>query len=515
MTHAAQAVEGRNDSGPFGTLVARTYRSLGTTLGDQNPVLGREVLTIMRLRSVKACLLGLPLLLTALVMFVAEIDTSVGSSSAERGAGILSFAVTSALYMVALIGAVLGAQSLSGERQSGTLDLVLATGMTPWQIVAGKTTAVWVVLAVMLLACVPPLGICFVVGGVSLGQFAAALLTVLALALVPVSIGVCLGAAQKSSRLAVGSSVVIVGFVAPAVFSVLWIATLTAIGVNTHGSDWPFHFPATITDPWRLLVGGVLLPAYLVVIPSWLLLSIAVHSLTSPAVDRVRSLRPWLLVSGPSGALLAGALALATDIEDAGALFILGCLGAVLSVGTLTMASHELPRRLSGTGFSFFTKPGPNPGAALSVAVSAVSLLIAVAFLEPYAGVLVFFEAAILLTFILCLAGGGVFFASILKPRIARLSVAGLGMVVLVAPLIAAVFLEITFGHHLMSEDPFINLSPVGAYFEVAAEGHGFRRTAMPLLSIVTWASVGLSFWIIGAARLRARLFASRLDSEQ
>jgi ABC-type transport system involved in multi-copper enzyme maturation permease subunit len=491
------------------TRVARLFSRM---LGDGNPVLSFEVLSIMRLKTVKVVLIGLPLLLTMLVVAIAAASDSVGSRSAEAGGMILGLGVSAALYVVAVVGAVLGAQAISSERQSGTLDLLLATGMTPVQIVVGKAMAVWIVLALMLLACVPPLGICFVSGGVSLGQLVAAVVTVLVLSAVPVSLGVGLGAALKSARLAVGSAVVAVGLVAPFVFSMLWMATLAAIGVDQTDGDWPFRFPAIVGHAGRFLVGGVVLPLYLVVMPSWLFLSMAVHALSSVATDRARPLRTWLVTMGPAGAVIAALLAATVDLEDSGALGVFGCLGTVLAAGTLALAAHPVPRRLP-PGRAARTI-GPNGDAVLCLVVTLASLGLAAAFLWPFVGYHILLAGALVVTFVLCLAGSGVFFSTLLRPWLARLALFGLGVLVLLAPLVAMVFVDALglAGSATGTEDLLVNLSPLGAYFQVAIDAHNVIYTtevnsihsdAMPQVSIVLWTILGVALWSVGAARMQ------------
>lgn len=505
MSEAVKAIEGQESRGGPPAGLSRAGARLSRLVGDLNPVLGREVLSIMRLRSVKLALVVLPLVLTGLLLFVAEYDRQVGSASAERGNLILMVAVTAALYMASLIGSVLGAQAISGERQSGTLDLLLATGMTPWQIVAGKTAASWMVLALLIFICVPPMGICFVVGGVSPVQLGVAVASVLVLALVPVTIGVSLGAAIRSPRLAVGASVLVVAVAVPWVVSMLWMAVLVAMGAHESQLGWFFRFPEMVSDPWRGLVGGLVLPAYLIAIPCWLMLAVAVHALSSAATDRAKPLRSWMKVAGPAGALVVGAVAWVTAIDVEGSLLLLGCLGVVLGVGVLALAAHPAPRRRTETARWRLPESGPVGGGLFSLVVAGASLLLAAAVLAPSSSFYEIPAVGILLSFLVCIAGGGVLFASLLKPRNARIALFGLGAFVLRAPLIASVLFELLFGWRAGSHDPVIGLSPLGAYFDLTATASRGTSTGEPGVTIVLWTIMGVAFGVLGAVRLKER----------
>lgn len=71
------------------------------------------------------------------------------------------------LIALALAGIIFGAPSVCEEKRAGTLATLLTTPLTAWQIVIGKTTAVFVQLLILTLVAAPLLLAVRVFGGVS------------------------------------------------------------------------------------------------------------------------------------------------------------------------------------------------------------------------------------------------------------------------------------------------------------------------------------------------------------
>ncbi len=484
---------------------ARLISRMAHNLGKDNPLLTREVLTTMRLRSIKANLVTVPLLLAFLVLVLtADTHESIGTA-AQRGATLLGLALTAALYVVGLVGAVLGAQSIASERQAKTLDLVLATGMSPWRIVMGKALAVWVVLATLILACLPPLGAVFLVGGVSLTQLLLSVGIPLVVAAVPVALGVALGTVQRSARLAVGAAVTTVGLIGPMVFSAAWFAVLATIGVERLNSQGPFALPTGSEGFWPLLIGGILVPLYLVVAPTWFFLAASVGALMSEATDRARPLRHWFAVIGPVGGVLVGAIFLGQGLDNHEiAVLLISLLGVVLTLGALVISAHPAPRRMlqSSTGLPI---AGPNGDALFVTIVSALSLAPAIAMMTPAAGIETVIAGVVVLAFIVLISGSGVMLASLLRPRLARWGLLALTALIVSLPLILWLFLEVLSINSRSGDTMAANvLSPVGALLLLVAPRTSFDPAA-PLVSVVAWTLLGATAWQIGASRLRRK----------
>lgn len=103
--------------------------------------------------------------------------------------------------MLVFIMPALTAGSISGERERQTLDLMLATKMTPAQIVLGKLAASLSTMVLLIVSSFPILAIVFVYGGVTMKDIGLLLVCYLAAALFVGSLGVCCSALFQKTTL--------------------------------------------------------------------------------------------------------------------------------------------------------------------------------------------------------------------------------------------------------------------------------------------------------------------------
>lgn len=94
------------------------------------------------------------------------------------------------------------AGSISGERERQTLELMLTTQMTPWQIVSGKLMSAFSTLFLLIVTSFPILAIVFVYGGVTMMDMAMLMLCYVTVALFTGSLGICFSSVLKKSTLA-------------------------------------------------------------------------------------------------------------------------------------------------------------------------------------------------------------------------------------------------------------------------------------------------------------------------
>lgn len=98
------------------------------------------------------------------------------------------------------------AASLSGERERQTLDLMLTTLLTPFEIVSGKLMSALSTLVLLILSSFPAITMVLAFGGVTWTDIGQLLLCYMAVALFAGSLGVCLSAAFKRSTLATAAA---------------------------------------------------------------------------------------------------------------------------------------------------------------------------------------------------------------------------------------------------------------------------------------------------------------------
>lgn len=134
-----------------------------------NPVLARE--SKVRMRGWRApALLTLYVGLLGLVVWgiVFVVSQQGGGFAPQMGGEIFGFLATVQFALLCFSAPGLTAGAISGERERQTLDLLLLTRMTPWQVVTGKLGAANGFVLLMMVASLPVYSILFLMGGISL-----------------------------------------------------------------------------------------------------------------------------------------------------------------------------------------------------------------------------------------------------------------------------------------------------------------------------------------------------------
>lgn len=126
--------------------------------------------------------------------------------------------------MLVFIMPAITAGSISGERERQTLDLMLATKMTPGQIVMGKLAASLSTMVLLIISSFPILALVFVYGGVTIKDIGMLLMCYGAAALFAGSIGVCCSALFRKSTLSTVVSYGVLGLVVIGTFGINQLA---------------------------------------------------------------------------------------------------------------------------------------------------------------------------------------------------------------------------------------------------------------------------------------------------
>lgn len=163
------------------------------------------------------------LLLAAVVWLVYQAQTGesdlftppAATQTAEIGRTIFQWVVFFLSLLLLFIVPAITAGSLAGERERDTLVPLQVSLLTPRSILAGKVGASIAFLAVLVLATLPFLVVAFVIGGVTVGQVAAAGASTLALcvllAVVCVACSAFFGRVQTATVAAYGAVALLVG----------------------------------------------------------------------------------------------------------------------------------------------------------------------------------------------------------------------------------------------------------------------------------------------------------------
>ena len=170
-----------------------------------NPIVAKDASLVLRRRRTIAVWA-----LAAIAVIVTSVTVAVEKAGSLRWYGTLNpvgddlmMVVTGiALAAVTLLVPAFASSSIAGEREQGTLPLLLVTGLSPLRIVVGKFLAVLVVVAPFIALAFPPLGYAAVLLGVELIDVVLAAAGIAATAVSAASVGVYVSAITSRARAA-------------------------------------------------------------------------------------------------------------------------------------------------------------------------------------------------------------------------------------------------------------------------------------------------------------------------
>lgn len=160
---------------------------------EANPILVKELRSRMR-GSRAFVLLTIYLLILAgvtLLLYAAISSNTSNDLNAGQQIGKALFLVIGAVALieVCLITPSLTSGAIAGERERQTYDLLIASLLTPWQIVWGKLASALAFALLLIVAVVPVMSLAFLFGGVSLTEVLIVLVCLVVTALTYASIG--------------------------------------------------------------------------------------------------------------------------------------------------------------------------------------------------------------------------------------------------------------------------------------------------------------------------------------
>ncbi|MFN8503139.1 ABC transporter permease [Kouleothrix sp.] len=172
-------------------------------MAEFNPVLVKELRS--RMRGARAfVLLTIYLLIlggVTLLFYAAIADISASDLNSGRTIGKSMFLLIGAVALieVCIITPALTAGSIAGEKERQSYDLLIASLLSPWQIIWGKLAAALSFALLLIVSIVPMMSLAFLFGGVSLAEVLVALAGLVATALFYASIGVFWSSALRTT----------------------------------------------------------------------------------------------------------------------------------------------------------------------------------------------------------------------------------------------------------------------------------------------------------------------------
>ena len=159
-------------------MIAPRLRSLADSFA--NPLAAKELRSRMRgpRAFIVATLYLVPLGAVAVALYVLAAGATTANVAGGIPVGKLYFAAVSGLELglICLLAPAFTADLVSGERERRTLDLLLVTPLTRWQIVVGKLVAALGSLLVLIVLALPLQAIAILLGGVGPEELSVAFL---------------------------------------------------------------------------------------------------------------------------------------------------------------------------------------------------------------------------------------------------------------------------------------------------------------------------------------------------
>jgi ABC-type transport system involved in multi-copper enzyme maturation permease subunit len=168
----------------------------------ENPVFQREMLTRWRHPISFVLVVAYAFVITGAVgwqMWVAP----AGQSESELGHSIWQTLTITQTFGWMVLGPVLAAASLAGEREKGHLQALFLSPLTSREIASGKMNGALSLVVLLLLVPLPAIALCFLLGGVSPEEFLASLVINFATALSGLSFGMVASAQSRDTGQAI------------------------------------------------------------------------------------------------------------------------------------------------------------------------------------------------------------------------------------------------------------------------------------------------------------------------
>lgn len=195
------------------------------------PVVVREIRAAARrpwLHLSRSLGAGISLLFISFILLIGRLTGGVATAGQELF-GVLSFLN---LALGILFGIALSCDAITSERREGTLGLLFLTPLRAIDVALGKLSATSLFGAQALLGALPLMGLCVLVGGVTLGEYLRTSLVVAMAFLVSLEIGLLASTLSQTGRLAGGMSALgaLIWVLAPYVTEYSLAPGLTRIG---------------------------------------------------------------------------------------------------------------------------------------------------------------------------------------------------------------------------------------------------------------------------------------------
>lgn len=533
----APATQAPMTSKPFrGGPLSPLIDWLARVMRDPNPILVKELRAIFRTNLFIRFLYLSTGTIGVIVLAGGAITAAGPVAPADVGQIVFQIFFSMALLVISLVAPGYAATALTGEKETGTYESLILSGMSPGRIVWGKFVAAYASFMLILVAYAPVVGIAFLFGGISPWHVVTGYLGLLYVLGPAIAFGVAVSARVSSTRVAILLA-------APLFFCVSCVAVGTMTGLGEVARDtWgtgmagPFWFTDALVVrffEWDTFALVFLLPTYLFVMPTWFLLASSVAAVRPAAEDRSTPMKVWSLVAiAGTCAIVVVTISLISGARDRGiaGVVIAACGGVLLASHALLFADEpplpprlvELRRKTMGPLAKLWLLVGPGAGPTLRFSfLTVVALSAGFAFLpavvrwvfDPRYADHIDYDAALLVLFLgntaiaLCMTSASAWLRTSLRNGMAaRVLTIAVFLALMVVPFLGQLIIDPDFIEEIDDTIPFvIRLSPLAPTIlaiDIAAENMPIWHAAEVFVPTLLYGLFAVLFWVLTEARV-------------
>ncbi len=206
---------------------------------QMNPVFKKELKLSVRSARLPAVMLvyNSVLAFISLLIFYTIIGNAQWSGLMDFTSVILLYIVVISIegVLLAFIIPALTANSISGERERQTLDILLTTRLTPFGIISGKLMSSVSMIVLLVISSLPVISIVFIFGGISLGEILYIVIYLIFAAIFFGTIGItCSAVFKKTPSATVAAYGIVLGLCAG---TALLVLAFSFIGLSSGMAD--------------------------------------------------------------------------------------------------------------------------------------------------------------------------------------------------------------------------------------------------------------------------------------
>ena len=503
---------------------------------DPNPILVKELRAIFRTNLFIRFLYLSTGAIGVIVLSGGAITAAGPVAPADVGQIVFQIFFSMALLVISLVAPGYAATALTGEKETGTYESLILSGMSPGRIVWGKFVAAYASFMLILVAYAPVVGIAFLFGGISPWHVITGYLGLFYVLGPAIAFGVAVSARLNSTRVAILLA-------APLFFCVACFAVGTITGLGEVARDaWgtgmagPFWFTDALVVrffEWDTFGLVFLLPTYLFVMPTWFLLASSVAAVRPAAEDRSTPMKVWSLVAiAGTCAIIVVTISLVSGARDRGmaGVVLAGFGGMFLASYALLFADEpplpprlvELRRKTMGPLARLWLLVGPGAGPTLRFSFfTVVALSAGFAFLpamvrwafDPGYGDHTDYDAALLVLFLgntaiaLCMASASAWLRTVLRNGLAaRVLTIAVFLALIVVPFLGQLIIDPDFIDDIDDTIPFIirlsPLAPTILAIDIAGENMPIWHAAEVFVPTLLYGAFAVLFWVLTEARV-------------